>query len=457
MKPLLIRGGRVIDPASGLDGLYDLLITEGRLAAIESPGQVSVSRGTVVDASTCWVVPGLIDAHVHLREPGFTEKETIATGLRAAAAGGFTSVAAMANTSPVNDSPAVTRYLLSRASEAHAARLVAVGAVTKGLQGEELADLEALAAAGCRVFSDDGMPIDNPDLLSRALTAVSSLGFTISLHEEDRRVAPQWSVNRGAVSEVLGVVGIPSSAESSRIARDLEIARGLRASVHFAHVSACESLDLIRHAREDCAVTAEATPHHFTCCESAVLRSGPNAKMNPPLRAHRDVEALTEALRDGTIDVVATDHAPHDPASKKMGELAHCFQHGRFVLDSDHDRWVFRDCANGIVGLETGLGLALDLVHRGTITPGRLVELMSSNPARLLRLDQGEGTLARHARADLTIIDPNAEWTVDPVTFCSKSRNTPFTGTKLKGRARITIVAGQIVYDERLTEKSDER
>jgi dihydroorotase len=454
----LVRGGRVIDPSSGRDGFYDLLITEGRLAAIESPGLISNDLATAVDASGCWVVPGLVDAHVHLRDPGFPQKETIATGLRAAAAGGFTTVAAMANTLPVNDSPEVTRYILLRAREVNAARLIAVAAVTKGLRGEELADFEALAAAGCRLFSDDGMPIDNPGLLSRALIEVSRLGFAISLHEEDRRVAPGWSVNRGTVSDVLGVVGIPNSAESSRIARDLEIARKTSGAVHFAHVSARESLDLIRRARHDCvSLTAEATPHHFTYCESAVLRSGPDAKMNPPLRTDRDIEAVKEALRDGTIDVVATDHAPHDPASKKIGELADSFLHGRFSLNSDHDRAVFHDCANGIVGLETALALLLDLVGRDIISPGRMVELMSSNPARLLRLDQGEGTLTPLARADLTVIDPNLEWTVDPAKFHSKSRNTPFTGMKLKGRARITIVAGQIVYDGRLTEKSDER
>jgi dihydroorotase len=454
VNSILVRGGRMIDPSSGCDSCYDLLITEGRIGAVERPGLLAYrSDLTVIDATGCWVTPGLIDVHVHFRDPGFAEKETIATGLRAAAAGGFTTVAAMANTSPVNDLPEVTRYMLARAADVHAARLVPVSAVTRGLAGQELVDLESMAVAGCRLFSDDGMPIDNPELLSRALIEVSRLGFTISLHEEERSLARRWSVNRGAVSDSLGLIGIPNSAESSRIDRDLRIALLAQASVHFAHVSARESLDLIRQARRESAfVTAEATPHHLAFCESAVLRFGPDAKMNPPLRVGHDVEALREALRDGTIDIIATDHAPHDPTSKKVSELAHCFSNGCFCLNSDQDRQAFQSCANGVVGLETALGLALDLVHRGVITPTRLVELMSTFPARLLRLDQSQHTLSPRARADISIIDPELEWTVDPAKFHSKGRNTPFSGMKLRGRAQITIVAGQIVYDGRLTE-----
>ena len=454
MNSVLVRGGRVIDPSSGRDSRYDLLITEGRITAVERPGLISYRPdATAIDATGCWVTPGLIDLHVHLRDPGFPQKETIATGLRAAAAGGFTTVAAMANTSPVNDLPEVTRYMLAQAADVHAARLVPVSAVTRSLQGKELVDLEAMAVAGCRLFSDDGMPIDDAELLSRALIEASRLGFTISLHEEERSVAQRWSVNRGAVCDSLGLIGIPNSAESSRIERDLRIARLAKASVHFAHVSARQSLGLIRRARhESMLVSAEATPHHLALCESAVARFGPDAKMNPPLRAGGDVKALREALSDRTIDVIATDHAPHDPTSKKVSDLAHCFSNGCFSLNSDQDREAFEACANGVVGLETALGLALDLVHCGVITPIRLVELMSTVPAQLLRLDQSQCTLSPRARADLTIIDPNLEWTVDPAKFQSKGRNTPFTGMKLRGRAQITIVAGQIVYDGRPTE-----
>lgn len=450
MSRILLRGGRLIDPAHAIDGLRDVLIAEGQVEAIEPPGRLGVPEGaTSIDATGCWIVPGLVDPHVHLRDPGFPEKETIATGLRAAAAGGFTAVAAMANTSPVNDTPEVTHYMLAQAAEVHAARLVPVSAVTRGLGGRETVDFAAMVAAGARLFSDDGIPIDDQAVLAGAMEQIARLGFAISLHEEDRALTANCAVNAGEVSKHLGVAGVPAAAETERIRRDLALAIGAEAPVHIAHVSTALSLDLIRAARKRGAqLTCEVTPHHFALDERAVLRWGPNAKMAPPLRLAHDVEAVVAAVADGTIDMIATDHAPHDPHSKRMERLA-----GLFNPDRDCGRLpeneveALTQAANGVVGLETALGLALELVHRGVLVPSRMVEMMSLKSAQLLRIDGG--TLEEGVRADITLIDPNVEWTVDPAKFISKSRNSPFTGRRLKGRAILTIVAGDVVFDGR--------
>ncbi len=456
MKPLLLSGGRVIDPLYEVDGARDLLVTDGEVEALEPAGTLKPPDGAeVIDVTGLWVIPGLIDPHVHLRDPGFPEKETILTGLRAAAAGGFVAVAAMANTSPVNDTPEITRYMLERAQEAHAARLIPVSAVTKGLGGRELADFGAMAAAGARMFSDDGIPVDDQVVLSNALERVSRLGFAISLHEEDLALTGRGAINAGETSKRLGVAGIPATAETSRVRRDLAMAVGSGAAVHVAHISASDSVELVRAAKKRAAnVTCEATPHHFMLDDGAILKSGPNAKMAPPLRSREDVEAVLHALADGTIDMIATDHAPHDPVSKKMESLARFFGTERDAKPLPPDRAEeFAHAANGVVGLETAVGLALGLVHRELIGPSRLVELMSLNPARLLRLETN-GTLAVGARADVTVIDPNLQWTVDPAKFLSKSRNTPFAGMKLKGKAVMTIVAGKIIYDGRVARVS---
>jgi dihydroorotase len=456
VKALLLRGGRVIDPLYEVDAARDLLVTDGEVEALEPAGTLKPPDGAeVIDVTGLWVIPGLIDPHVHLRDPGFPQKETILTGLRAAAASGFVAVAAMANTSPVNDTPEITRYMLERAQEAHAARLIPVSAVTKGLGGRDLADFAAMAEAGARLFSDDGIPIDDQVVLANALERVSRLGFAISLHEEDLALTGRGAINAGESSKRLGVAGIPITAETSRVRRDLAMAVGSGAPVHVAHVSAAESIELVRAAKKRAAnVTCEATPHHFTLDDGAVFKSGPNAKMAPPLRSREDVEAVLHALADGTIDMIATDHAPHDPVSKKMESLARFFGTERDAKPLPADRAEeFAHAANGVVGLETAVGLALGLVHRGLIGPSRLVELMSLNPARLLRLESN-GTLAVGARADVTVIDPNLQWTVDPAKFLSKSRNTPFSGMKLKGRAVMTVVAGEIIHDGRVTRVS---
>ena len=450
MTSILIRGGRVIDPASRVDGAFDVLAVDGKIERVTPAGRMTAPEHTpIVDARRCWVVPGLIDVHVHLRDPGFPQKETIETGLRAAAAGGFTAVAAMANTQPVNDSPETTSYMLDRAREAHTARLIPVSAVTQGLKGRASVDYRAMAAAGARLFSDDGMPVDDEAILSRAMREIADLGFAISLHEEDRGLSCNGAVNAGEVASRLGVKGYPNAAEVERIRRDLALALDTKAPVHIAHVSTRESLDAIREARARGAnVTCEVTPHHFALDHRAVLRYGPNAKMNPPLRAPGDVEALHAAIADGTIDMIATDHAPHDFGSKHLDELAGFFSTGHDAPRLPaHAAEVFSDCANGVIGLETSLGLAMDLVHRSLLAPSRLVEMMSLNPARLLRLDAG--SLEPGRQAHITIIDPNQDWAVEPDRFRSKSRNTPFVGMRLQGRAILTIVNGEIVYDGR--------
>jgi dihydroorotase len=447
---ILLRGGHVVDPGTRTEGVFDVLALEGKIASIGPPGSTLAPEGSaIIDAQSCWVVPGLIDVHVHLRDPGFPEKETIASGLRAAAAGGFTTVAAMANTQPVNDSPRVTSYMLERARATHSARLVPVAAVTRGLKGRASVDYRTMTEAGARLFSDDGMPVDDEGLLNHALDEIGALGYAISLHEEDRSLSCHGAVNAGAAAKRLGLKGYPNAAEAKRVQRDLTLAVATGAPMHVAHVSTGESLELVREARSRGAqVTCEVTPHHFALDEAATLRWGPNAKMNPPLRAPGDVAALRAAIADGTIDMIASDHAPHEPAAKHLEQLGGLFSANRDASQlSPRAAEIFADCANGIVGLETSLGLALSLVHRSLIGATRLVEMMSLNPARLLRLERG--TLATGSVADITVIDPNLEWTVEPDRFRSKSRNTPFMGMRLKGKAILTMVGGEIVYDGR--------
>lgn len=451
MAGLLLRNGRTIDPSRGIDSTGHLWLTGGKIGRPPSDRRDDYAANTVtIDCTGFWIVPGLIDPHVHLRDPGFPEKETIATGLRAAAAGGFTAVAAMANTLPVNDQPEITYYMLERASEVRGAELIPVSAATYDLAGQELTNFAAMAAAGARMFSDDGIPIDDEHLLMRALETAAELGLSISLHEEDRMLTGCGAMNAGCNAERLAVKGIPSAAESARVRRDLALARRAGAPVHIAHVSAAESIRLIRAARDDgVSVTCEATPHHFTLDDGAVLEHGPNARMAPPLRSSDDRDMLRVALADGTIDLIASDHAPHDPGSKKMQQLGSFFQRGhRAAALPQETAAALATAANGIVGIETALGLALQLVHQEVISPSRMIEMMSANPARLLHLD-GAGTLAPGARANVTVIDPRRRWTVDPASFRSRSRNTPFAGFEMQGRAVLTIVNGAIVYDAR--------
>jgi dihydroorotase len=339
--------------------------------------------------------------------------------------------------------------MLERARTAATARLVPVSAVTKGLNGRELVDFDAMTDAGARMFSDDGFPIDNEAVLMSAFDRGSQTGFAISLHEEDRALTADGAMNAGEVAKNLGAAGIPVTAEITRVRRDIALAIGSEAPVHIAHVSTAGAVDLIRAAKKrGVNLTCEVTPHHFSLDDSAVLLSGPNARMAPPLRSRADLNGLLEGMADGTIDMIATDHAPHDLRSKRMDQLGHLFGPGKIPRLSSQEAEIFAHAANGVVGLETALGLALSLVHRGVISVGRMVEMMAVNPARLLRLHQ-YGCLAIGAPADITIIDPELEWTVEPARFSSKSRNTPFAGMRLRGMPVATIVGGEVVFDRR--------
>ena len=420
---LLVKNGRVIDPANGVDGAQDVLIAGEKVERVGKNLQAPAGA-EVLDARGKIVCPGFIDIHVHLREPGHEYKETVATGTRAAAAGGFTAVACMANTSPVNDNRSVTDYIRAKAREDGAVRVYPIGAVTRGLRGEELAELAELAEAGCVAFSDDGQSVMNAGLYRRAMEYILPFGVPVISHAEDATLGHRWTMNEGVVSTELGLPGAPGTAEDVMVARDILLAELTGAHVHIAHLSTAGAVRLVRDGKaRGVRVTAEVTPHHLLLTEEAVRTFDPNTKMAPPLRTKRDTEALIEALADGTIDCIATDHAPHALAEKE-GE----FDHAAF----------------GVVGLETAVGLLLDrLVRPGLLPLATLVSRLSRDPARLLNLPGG--SLAPGALADVTILDPEAAWTIDPARFRSKSRNTPFGGFTLTGGPWMTIVGGAVV------------
>jgi dihydroorotase len=422
---LLIRNGRVVDPANSTDAVQDVLITAGRIERV-GPALPPPAAATVLDATGKIVCPGFIDIHVHLREPGYEYKETVATGTRAAAAGGFTAVCCMANTHPVNDNRSITDYIRSKAAVEGVVRVYPIGAVTRGLSGEELAELAELAEAGCVAFSDDGKCVMNAALYRRAMEYTLPFGAPVISHAEDHHLSRGASMHEGVVSTELGVTGAPAAAEDIMVARDILLAELTGAHVHIAHLSTAGAVRLVRDAKaRGVRVTAEVTPHHLLLTEDAVRTFDANAKMNPPLRSKHDTEVLLEALVDGTIDCIATDHAPH-AGSEKEGEF---------------DRAAF-----GIVGLETAVGLILDrLVKPGALPLATLIARLSRDPARLLGLPGGH--LAPGAPADVTILDPAAEWTVDPARFQSRSRNTPFDGWSVTGRPWKTIVGGGIVWE----------
>jgi dihydroorotase len=421
---VLFRGGRIVDPRNGVDAVQDLLCVDGRVAAV-GPSLAVPAGAQVVDASGLWVLPGLVDLHVHLREPGEEGKETILTGSRAAVAGGFTTVVAMPNTKPVNDAPGVTSFVKMRAAEANLCRVLPAGAITRGLKGEELTDFGALQAAGCVCLTDDGRPVMSAGIMRRALQWSSQFGLPVMVHEEDLTLSAGGVVTEGLVASRLGLRGIPASAEVAMVARDLVLLEEIRGSrLHVAHVSCEGSVRLIREAkRRGLPVTAEVAPHHFSLTDAAVEGYDTHARMNPPLRLDRDVAALREGLADGTLDAVATDHAPHG------------------VLDKQVE---FSRSMNGVVGLETALPLTLALVREGVLPLGRAVELLTSGPARCFGLELGQ--LGAGAPADVVLVDPDERWTVDAARFESKSRNTPFQGWTLAGRVIQTWVAGRGVF-----------
>lgn len=421
---LLIAGGTVVDPVNQLHARRDVLIRDGVVVEVGETGAVPAVDADVIDASGCFVVPGLIDVHVHLREPGYEYKETIETGSRAAVAGGFAAVACMANTNPVNDSAAVTATIVERARAVNLARVYPIGAVTVGLKGEQLAEIGEMRQAGIVAASDDGQPIMDGELMRRALEYSSMFGIPIIAHEEDRGIASGGVMHEGAVSLRLGLKGVPAAAETAMVARDIALVEQTGGRLHLAHMSTAGSVELIRSAKaRGAAVTGEASPHHFTLTDSAVDGYNTNAKMNPPLRTEQDVAAIRAGIRDGTLDVIATDHAPHHRDEKNVE---------------------FDAALNGIVGLETAIPLALRLTGEADIPIDTLVRTMSTNPAKLLGVPGG--SLSVGAIADVTVIDPKRRWRVDPAKFASKSRNTPFGDWEMQGQAVATIVGGRVVF-----------
>jgi len=429
-QSILLRNGRLIDPANGVDGPADVLIKAGRVAAIFRGKQKRVVPTDCLrlDLTGLWVVPGLIDMHVHLREPGQEYKEDIASGTRAAAAGGFTAVACMPNTSPVNDCWAVTVQILTAAAAAASARVYPVGCISKGSKGEELAEFGELRAAGAVAVSDDGQPVVNSQLFRRALEYAGNYNLPVISHAEELTLSKGGAMNEGEMSIRLGLRGIPSAAESVAVYRDLALAGFAGRPVHIAHVSTGEAVDLIRRAKAlGQPITAETAPHYFILTERAVGQYDTNAKMNPPLRSEVDRQAVLAGLADGTIDVIATDHAPHSALEKELE---------------------FDQAANGIIGLQTAVPLSLELVRQQIITPARLIEMLAVNPARILGVEGG--SLQLGAPADITVIDSEKSFVFTAESVLSKSCNSPFLGQRLTGKAVLTMLAGNITYNERV-------
>jgi dihydroorotase len=432
MSDLLILNGRVVDPASGLDAARDVLLRDGRVAAVEMPGGLKgVEAAETLDAAGCVVAPGLVDVHVHLREPGQTYKESIATGTAAAAAGGFTCVVAMPNTVPVNDSVAGLEWMLD-AARGSVVKLFAMPAVTAGSMGEKLTHFEALRARGAVGFTDDGKPVLEDHVMRAALVEAARLGVAVSQHAEDTRLTGGCSMNAGPVAFRLGLRGMTVEAEARIVERDIRLLdeiekeEGLRAHLHVQHVSTVRAMEAIRRAKKDGKnVTCEVAPHHFTLTDAAIGDYDTHAKMNPPLRAEVDRAAMVAGLLDGTADCIATDHAPHASFEKEQE---------------------FERAPNGITGLETSLGLALRVLHRDKgMKISRVVELMSMRPAKVVGLE-GRGTLAKGSFADVVVFDAGAEWVYEAAKTRSKSRNTPFDGAAMLGRVKATVCQGRVVY-----------
>lgn len=429
-KALLIHSGRIIDPGQGIDVIGNLLITEGKISWLGTGEIMSPQPGyDVLPARGLIVCPGFIDLHCHLRQPGFDKKETVPTGTLAAARGGFTTICCMPNTNPPLDNQATIEYVRSKAASQGIVRVLPIGCITKGRRGEELAPLSELAVAGVVGYSDDGAPVLNSGLMRQALEQSRTLGLPIIDHCEDTTLTDGGLMNEGIVSRRLGLRGIPAAAEETMVARDLALAELTGGWLHIAHVSTAGSVELIRCAREKgTQVTAEVTPHHLTMTEEKVMGYDTNAKVSPPLRTERDIQALIQGLNQGVIDIIATDHAPHSEADKRV----------EFAL-----------APVGISGLETALGSLMSLVHKGRLTLATLIAKLTSEPARIIGDKYGElGTLTIGAPADITIFNPNLEWLVDVKAFASKGKNTPLAGCKLKGKVLATISQGKLVYTD---------
>ena len=418
-----IKGARILDPPY-MDAKKDIIIKDHLIHAVVDPDQKDTEPDIhIIDAAGMILVPGLIDIHVHLREPGQEYKETIETGLAAAARGGFTAVCCMPNTNPVNDNSQVTQFIIQRGREIGLSRVYPVGAITQGLKGEALAEIHDMKQAGIVAVTDDGKPVLNSNLMRRALEYCRGLNIPVFVHAEDTCLADSGSMNEGSFSTFWGIKGIPNAAESVMVVRDIALSELTDAPVHFCHISTKESVEAIRQAKKrGVKITCETAPHYFTLTDEDVKNYDTNFKMNPPLRSKEDRQAVIEGLSDGTIDLIASDHAPHSVIEK----------------DLEFDRAAF-----GIVGIETSLSLSLKLVHDGNLTLTELVHKMAKQPAKILGInnDIKEGN-----RADLTLIDPDQEYVIDPSAFRSKSRNTPFAGMKIRGNAFLTMVGGKVVY-----------
>ena len=424
-----IQGGIVIDPGH-MNGRADVLIQNGKIVEVGYPLKHSVddeASVTIIDAGGCIVSPGLVDLHCHLREPGFEYKETIQTGSASAVAGGFTSICCMPNTQPVNDNAAITQFMLTKGQEAGKARIFPIGAITKNSEGEELANIGELVGAGCVAISDDGRPVMNSLVMRRALEYAKAFGIPVIDHCEDLHLTDGGCMNEGVVSTELGMPGIPDASEEVMVARNLALAALTNVHVHLAHLSTARSVELVRHAKaQGLPVSAEVCPHHFSITEEAVRGYYANAKMNPPLRTYEDMQALKQGLVDDTIDFIATDHAPHALQEKQLE---------------------FDTAPFGIVGFETALPLTLRLVHDGVLSLEQALAKLTRVPAQLFHLPVG--VLTPGSLADVVIFDPEEEWVVDPEKFHSKSHNTPFGGMTMKGKVKMTLVEGQLVYDAR--------
>ncbi len=424
MSSTLIKGAHLIDPSVGLDEPKDILIENGVVAAVDTPGSIPDQRAQeVISAQGQWLVPGLIDLHVHFREPGLEWKETIATGSQAAVLGGYTTVCCMPNTRPVNDHAEIAKFIQKRAQEAGFARVLPIGSVSKGLDGENMSPLSELRRAGCIAFSDDGKPIHDSGLMRRALEWCLMLDVPIACHEEDTCLSCHGSMNESPLALKLGLRGFPTVAEDVMVARDIELAHFTGGRVHVCHISSARGVELVRRAKNDgIRISTEVTAHHLMLTEDSVKHYDSNYKMSPPLRGPEIVEALWEGLRDGTIDAIASDHAPHEADSKNV----------EFELAS-----------MGILGLQTSLPLILEGVREGKLSRKRAIEVLSTGPAQCFKLEGG--SLARGKAADLVLIDPNLKWTFDQQANRSKSSNSPFLGKQLIGRAQSVIVGGRLV------------